>query len=113
MELEDLPRCEAEEFDSEAEIEAVFRSQRRLSLTYGAIFLGITLTIPVLVLVSPYWTSTPVLAGFSPSFLAVALFYHFLYVLIGAGYSLQANRLEEELLGQSRSQRGLPPRDDR
>lgn len=100
----DDPEWLDEEFDSPAEIDAIFRSQRRLGLLYGSAFLLVTMTIPVLTLTSRYWTSTPVLGGFSLNFLVVAALYHVVYGLIGAGYALQANRLEQELLGRRRKQ---------
>lgn len=96
-----------EEFDSPAEVEAVFRAQRRLSFLYGAIFMGLTLTIPVLSLTSQFWTGRPVLGGFTLNYLVVAVLYHVLYVLVGAGYALQANRLEREMLGRRRRRRAL------
>lgn len=96
---------EDEEFDSKPEVDAVFRAQRRLSLIYGSVFLAVTLSIPALSAVNQFWTRVPVLGGFSLNFLVVAIFYHILYVLIGAGYALQANRLEQELLGRRRDRR--------
>ncbi|MFZ5814636.1 MAG: hypothetical protein ACOY93_04980 [Bacillota bacterium] len=103
MEYWELPPWEdEEEYDSEPEVDAVFRAQRRLSLIYGAIFLLVTLSIPALTAVSRFWTHVPVLGGFSLNFLVVGLFYHVLYVLIGAGYAMQANRLEQALLGRRR-----------
>jgi uncharacterized membrane protein (DUF485 family) len=91
-----------EEFDSGPEVEAVFRAQRRLGLIYGGVFLAVTLSVPLLTMTSRFWTSLPVLGGFSLNYLVVALFYHVIYVLVGAGYALQANRLEQELLGRRR-----------
>lgn len=88
-----------EEFDAQPEVDAVFRAQRRLGLFYGGIFLLITMSIPALTLTSEYWTHTPVLGGFTLNYLVVAVVYHLVYVLIGAAYALQANRLEQELLG--------------
>ncbi|HYG59874.1 MAG TPA: hypothetical protein VD902_17555 [Symbiobacteriaceae bacterium] len=89
-----------EEFDAEPEVDAVFRAQRRLSFAYGGAFLAVTLSIPVLSLYSHYWTDVAVLGGFSLNFLVVTVIYHIIYVLIGAAYALQANRLEQELLGR-------------
>jgi hypothetical protein len=91
-----------EEFDSGPEVEAVFRAQRRLGLIYGGAFLSVTLSIPLMTLVSPFWSRLPVLGGFTLNYLVVAIFYHLVYVLIGTGYALQANRLEQELLGHRR-----------
>lgn len=106
MEPVESPWWEEEEFESGPEVDAVFRAQRRLSLIYGGAFLAVTLSIPALTMVSRFWTSVPVLGGFSLNFLVVAIFYHLIYVLIGAGYAIQANRLEQELLGRRRRQGG-------
>lgn len=89
-----------DEFDSTAEVDAVFRAQRRVSFLYGLIFLTVTLTIPILSVTSDYWTGISVPGGFTLNFLFVAVLYHIIYVLIGAAYTLQANRLEQELLGR-------------
>jgi uncharacterized membrane protein (DUF485 family) len=89
-----------EEFDSPAEVDAVFRAQRRLSLLYGGAFLAVTLMIPVLSLTSRFWNGVRVLGGFTLNYLMVTVLFHIIYVLIGAGYTLQANRLEQELLGR-------------
>lgn len=102
MEHLELPAWEEEEFDSPPEVDAVFRAQRRLSLIYGGAFFLVTLSIPLLTVISRFWSQVPVLGGFSLSFWMVVVFYHLFYVLLGAGYALQANRLEQELLGRRR-----------
>lgn len=94
------PRWPDDEFDSGPEVDAVFRAQRRLSLIYGLVFLAVTLSIPLLTATSRFWTGARVLGSFTLNYLVVAVFYHVLYGLIGAGYALQANRLEQELLGR-------------
>lgn len=91
-----------DEFDAVPEVDAVFRAQRRLSFMYGGIFLAVTISIPLLTVTSRYWTRVPVLGGFTLNYLVVAVLYHLLYVLIGAAYTIQANRLEHELLGPRR-----------
>ncbi len=89
-----------EEFDTIEEVDAVFRAQRRLSLTYGLVFFLVTLTIPVLSVTSPWWVNQPIWGGFTLNYLLVAVLYQAFYLLIAVAYTLQANRLEEELLGR-------------
>lgn len=101
LQIADLEWIE-DEFDPAPEVDAVFRAQRRLSFIYGGVFLAVTMSIPLLTVTSRYWTQVPVLGGFTLNYLVVALFYHLVYVLIGAAYTLQANRLEQELLGRPR-----------
>lgn len=91
-----------DEFDSPAEIDGVFRAQRRLSLIYGGIFVAVTMSIPVLGMTSSFWTAEPLVGGFTLNYLVVAVFYHFIYMLLGTGYALQSNRLEQEFLGRRR-----------
>lgn len=93
------PAYEVEEFDTIAEVDACYRAQRRLSFTYGAIFLGVTLTIPVLTITADAWNNQPVWGGFTLNYLVVAVLYHVFYVLLGLAYTIQANRLEDGILG--------------
>lgn len=103
LDPEELESLE-DDFDDAPEVDAVFRAQRRLSFLYGGIFFAVTMSIPVLSMTSQFWRSAPVLLGFSLNYLVVGFVYHLLYVLIGAAYALQANRLEQELLGRRRGQ---------
>lgn len=88
-----------DQFDTVAEVDACYRAQRRLSFTYGGIFLAITLTIPLLTATAPAWNNQPVWGGFTLNYLVVAILYHVAYVLLGLAYTIQANRLEDEILG--------------
>lgn len=99
------------EFDSPEEVEAVFRAQRRLSLLYGALFFLVTLTLPVLHSTWDYWTAVPLWGGFTLAYLAVTLLYPLFYVLLGVAYTIQANRLDEALLGRHRGVRPPPAGD--
>lgn len=90
-----------EEFDTVEEVEAVFRAQRRLSFLYGGVFFALTLTIPLLMVFSDSWNQTRVLGGLTLNWLVVAVLYHVIYLLVGIAYTLQANRVEEAMLGRS------------
>lgn len=88
------------EYDTPEEVEAVFRAQRRLSLRYGAIFLAVTLALPLLHTFSPFWTDVPVAGGFTLAELGVLFLYPAFCVVVGLAYTMEANRLEESLLGR-------------
>lgn len=90
-----------EEVDTIEEVDRCFQAQRRLSFTYGAIFFIVTLSIPLLSVTSDSWNNTKIWGGFTLNYLVVALLYHVFYWALGLAYTLQANRLEDELLGRS------------
>ncbi|MEW6047376.1 MAG: hypothetical protein AB1609_12995 [Bacillota bacterium] len=88
------------EFDTPEEVEAVFRAQRRLSLRYGAIFFAVTVTMPLLHTFWRFWTDVPVLGGFTLAELSILFLYPAFCIVIGLGYAVEANRLEESVLGR-------------
>lgn len=100
--LDVLAQWSEAEFDTPEEVDAVYRAQRRLSFLYGGLFLAITLAIPLLHGLWPAWSSTPLWGGFTPAYLAVAVVYPVGCVLLAIAYTVQANRLEEDLLGRPR-----------
>ncbi|BDG62079.1 hypothetical protein [Caldinitratiruptor microaerophilus] len=89
-----------DDFDTPEEVEAVFRAQRRLSFLYGTLFFLVTLTLPVLHSTWDYWVKATVWGGFTLAYLAVTLLYPLFYILLAVAYTIQANRLEEALLGR-------------
>lgn len=86
--------------DTPEEVERVFKMQRKLSFTYAAIFFAITLTIPLLSITSEWWYAKPIWGGFTLNYLFVALLYHVIYFGMGWAYALQANALEDRVLGE-------------
>lgn len=95
-------------FDTPEEVERSFRAQRKLALIYGGIFFATVLLIPYLTVNAEWWYGKPIWGGFTWNYLVVALLYHVFYFLLGLSYALQANKLEEELLG-SREREGDRP----
>lgn len=97
-----------EEFDTIEEVDWLFRHQRRLSFTYGAIFFLVTLSIPYLSITSPYWYGTPIWGGFTLNYLVVAVLYHLFYFVLGLLYAIQANRVEQEMFATLDRRRFIP-----
>lgn len=89
----------AESLDSPAEVDAVFRTQRRIAVGYAALFALVLVGVSVLTVTLDWWTTGRVLGGMSPGFLtaAVGLYLVFMIVAIAAG-SL-ANAVENRMLG--------------
>ncbi|ABZ85193.1 hypothetical protein HM1_2664 [Heliomicrobium modesticaldum Ice1] len=89
-----------DDFDTPEEVERIFRAQRKLSFTYGFIFFLVTLAIPTLSLFSDAWYGKPIFGGMTLNYFVLAFIYHIFYIVIGLAYTLQANKLEDELLGR-------------
>lgn len=91
---------EEDEFDTPEEVSAAFTAKRRISLIYGAIFFGLTLCIPLFNIAWRTWLERSVWGGFTLAYLAVHLVYPTFYILLGIAYTVQVNRVEEDLLGR-------------
>lgn len=91
---------EDDEFDTVEEVEAVFKAQRRLSFLYGGLFMLLTATIPILHIKWEFWSQVSIWGGFTLAYLATYVLYPVCYSLLALAYTVQANRLEEALLGR-------------
>ncbi len=88
-----------DEFDTPAEVDAIFRTQRRIAVGYFCVFLVVTLGVPALTLVLDWWSSGRIVGGMSPNFAmaAIGLYVFFLCLAVAAG-SL-ATAVEDRMLG--------------
>lgn len=83
--------------DTMETVDAVFRAQRKLSFTYGAIFFGVTLGIPAGSVWVESWYATPIWGGFTPNYLFVSLIYFLFLWTMAWTYSKQADGLDDKL----------------
>lgn len=83
--------------DTIASVDTVFRAQRKLSFTYGAIFFGVTLFIPAASVWWKTWYAVPVWGGFTLNYLFVSLLYYVFLWAMAWTYSKQADKLDERL----------------
>jgi uncharacterized membrane protein (DUF485 family) len=79
-------------------VDVVFKAQRRLSFTYGAIFFGVTLGIPALTVWVESWYATPIWGGFTANYLVVSLLYFVFLWAMAWTYSKQADKMDERLM---------------
>jgi len=83
--------------DTIESVDIVFRAQRKLSFTYGAIFFGVTLLIPVLTNWVEAWWGNTIWGGFTLNYLFIGLIYYFFLWTMAWVYSKQADRLDDRL----------------
>jgi FtsH-binding integral membrane protein len=85
--------------DTADEVDATFRTQRRVVLAYFAVFLLVTLAVPALTLVLDWWHEGRLVGGMSPAFVMTAAgLYVFFFLLAIAAASLQST-VEDRMLG--------------
>ncbi|PKQ29686.1 MAG: hypothetical protein CVT60_04070 [Actinobacteria bacterium HGW-Actinobacteria-10] len=83
--------------DTIESVDMVFRAQRKLSFTYGAIFFAVTLLIPALSVWWEGWYATKIWGGFTLNYLFVSLLYYLFLWTMAWTYSKQADKLDDTL----------------
>ncbi len=84
--------------DTIENVDIVFRAQRKLSFSYGAVFFAVTLAIPASSVWWKSWYATPIWGGFTANYLFVSLFYYVFLWTMAWTYSKQADKLDETLM---------------
>jgi uncharacterized membrane protein (DUF485 family) len=84
--------------DTIESVDLVFRAQRKLSFTYGAIFFAVTLAIPAASVWWEGWYAVPIWGGFTANYLFVSLLYFVFLWVMAWTYAKQADRLDERLM---------------
>lgn len=84
--------------DTIESVDAVFREQRKLSFTYGAVFFAVTLAIPAASVWWKAWYAVPIWGGFTANYLFVSLLYYVFLWTMAWTYSKQADKLDEKLM---------------
>lgn len=87
-----------EEFDTDAEVDAAFRTQRRVALGYFVVFLAVILAVPTLTLVLAWWSDGRIL-GMSPNFLMAAGGLYLVFFVVALAAASLADTVEERMLG--------------
>jgi len=83
--------------DTIESVDAVFREQRKLSFTYGAVFFAVTLAIPASSVWWESWYAVPIWGGFTANYLFVSLLYYLFLWTMAWVYSKQADKLDDRL----------------
>ncbi len=85
--------------DTIESVDVVFKAQRKLSFTYGAVFFAVTLAIPALTIwAEPWWSQANTMwGGFTWNYLFVSLLYYIFLWTMAWTYSKKADRLDDDL----------------
>lgn len=94
--------------DTSAEVVAVWRIQRRLALSYMAVFMIGTLGVGLAIETLPWVTDTTVFDGFSPGFLLAAFGLYVFFLIIGIAAASLANAVEHRMMGAASVEDGRP-----
>lgn len=95
-----------EEFDRPAEVAAAARTQRRIAVGYGVVFMVGILAVPILTLTLGWWSQARLLGGMSPSFVTVAGGLYVFFLVLGVSVATLAHSVESRMLGASDDEPG-------
>ncbi len=97
-----------DEFDAPAEVAAVARTQRRIALGYGLLFVLAIFAAPVLSLTLPWWSGARLAGGMSPGFVAAAGGLYVFFLAFAIAVASLARSVEVRMLGTSQEEDPLP-----
>lgn len=87
-----------DEFDSPAEVDAAFRTQRRIAVGYFLVFLGGMLLIPLGTAAAEWWPGSRI-SGWATGFVVVGAGLYVFFFVLGLGAASLANGVEQRMLG--------------
>ncbi|WP_046469350.1 hypothetical protein [Allosalinactinospora lopnorensis] len=88
-----------DEHDTPAEVDAAFRTLRRVAFGHVAVFAGVVTIVPLLAAALGWWSQGRLFGGMSPMFAMTAFgLYVFFFVVCLAAATL-SNAVEERMLG--------------
>lgn len=87
-----------DDFDTTAEVDATFRTQRRVAIGYFGVFLAVILAVPTLTLILGWWSEGRI-AGMSPNFLMAAGGLYVVFFAVALASSSLADAVEDRMLG--------------
>ncbi len=85
--------------DTPAEVDAAFRTLRRIAVTYFVLFLAVLASFPVLTMTLDWWTESRLLGDLSPAYLAAAVGLYVVFAVIGIAAATLSSSVESRMLG--------------
>lgn len=87
------------ESDTPAEVDASFRTMRRVAVAYFVVFMVVVVAVPALTLVLGWWSHGRLLGGMSPSFVMAAFGLYVFFFLIALAAATLSTAIESRMLG--------------
>lgn len=87
------------EYDTPAEVDAAFRTIRRVAVGYFVLFLVVAVSVPALTLALDWWSQGRLIGGMSPSFVMAAFGLYLCFFLIGLASATLSTAVESRMLG--------------
>lgn len=99
-----------DEYDAPADVDAAFRTVRRVVVGHFVVFLGVVVAVPVLTLTVDWWSRGRLVGGMTPSFVLAAFGLYVFFFLLAAAAATLSNAVEDRMLGEQ--QQDLPDTGD-
>ncbi|GAA1177908.1 hypothetical protein [Nesterenkonia xinjiangensis] len=87
--------------DTPAEVDAVFRTLRRIAGTYFVVFLLLVAAFPVLTRALDWWSEARLVGHLSPGFLTAGIGLYVVFAVIGIAAATLSSAVESRMLGHA------------
>ncbi|MDO8144423.1 MULTISPECIES: hypothetical protein [Isoptericola] len=87
--------------DTPAEVDATFRTLRRVAVGYFVVFLLGVAAFPVLTLTLDWWSQARLVGGMSPGFLVAAFGLYGFFAVLGIAAARLSSAVEHRMLGEA------------
>jgi hypothetical protein len=88
-----------DEHDTPAEVDATFRTLRRVAITHVVLFLAAVMGVPALSLTLSWWSGGQLAGGMSPAFAMAAFGLYAFFLVIGLAAATLSSAVEARMLG--------------
>lgn len=92
-------RIDLDEHDTPAEVDATFRTLRRVALWHSVLFLAAILGVPALSLTLGWWSDARIDGGMSPGFAMAAFGLYAFFLAVGLAAATLSSAVEARMLG--------------
>lgn len=90
---------DVDEHDTPAEVDATFRTLRRVAITHFVLFLAAVMGVPALSLTLGWWSGGRLAGGMSPGFAMAAFGLYAFFLVIGLAAATLSSAVEARMLG--------------
>lgn len=97
--------------DAPAEVDATFRTLRRVAVGYFVLFLLAVVGFPALSLTLGWWSDARLAGGMSPGFAMAAFGLYVFFAVVGMAAARLSGAVEARMLGDDARDATVPPAD--